>query len=149
MDKYRIRIKWRMYFGVVIIVFSVGLGIIDQIGLFDKMGFFKKHEELWTFQLGFLTGIGLVAVVMMFKYGKALQDNAKLQMLYNKENDERLGLIKQKSGMPMLMITSVIMIFTGVIAGYVNEIVFYTLILAAMLQMILGVMVKIYYMKKV
>ena len=148
MDKYRSKIKLRMFLSVVIVVLCFGLGILDQIGFVDKLGFFKKSDVISGFQLGFLTGIGLVALVMLFKYSKAIKDDIKLQMLYNKENDERLGSIRQKAGMPMLMITSSIMIFAGIIAGYVNEIVIYTLILTAIIQMTLGGMVKIYYMKK-
>jgi hypothetical protein len=83
------------------------------------------------------------------QYGKAIKDDTKLKLLYNKEYDERQSLIRQKAGMPMLMITSGIMIFAGIIAGYFNEIIFYILILTAMIQMTLGVIVKIYYIKKI
>lgn len=124
MDKYRHRIKRRMILGAIICAFSAGLAILDQLGIIEKLGFLKKYELLSAFQLGFLIGIGLVAVYMMLKMVNALKDETKLKMLYNEEYDERLSLIRQKSGMPMLVITSCIMIFAGIIAGYINEIVF-------------------------
>jgi hypothetical protein len=148
MDKFRIKIKQRMFLGGIFCAFTAGLGILQQLGIFEKPGFFKKYELLSSFQLGFLIGIGLVAVFMMFKMGNALKDETKLKILYHEEHDERLSLIRQKSGMPMLAITSCIMIFAGIIAGYVNEIVFFTLIAAAILQIIISLFVKLYYMKK-
>ncbi|SHK88954.1 hypothetical protein SAMN02745136_03590 [Anaerocolumna jejuensis DSM 15929] len=149
MDSYRSKIKRKMFFGGVICSLSVVIAILDQLGVIDKISFIKKYEMISDFQFGFLVGIGLVAAVMMFKLGNALKDETKLKMLYNEEHDERIGLIRQKSGMPMLVITSCIMIFVGIIAGYVNEVVFVTLVAAATIQIIFSVLIKMYYMKKI
>ena len=48
----------------------------------------------------------------------------ELKIQYNKENDERMKAIKAKAGMPMLLITSIVMIIVGVIAGYFNFTIF-------------------------
>lgn len=144
MEKYKKVIKKRMILCGILTVLSVVLGISHQFKFFDT-----QNETLAGFQAGLLSGFGILSLLLLFKYGKAIKDNTKLIILYNKEHDERQNLIRQKAGMPMLMITSGIMIFAGIIAGYLNEIVFYTLILAAMIQMTLGVMVKIYYMRKI
>lgn len=144
MEKYKKLIKKRMILCGILAVLSVVLGISHQFKFFDT-----QNEALAGFQAGLLSGFGILSLLLLFKYGKAIKDNTKLIILYNKEHDERQNLIRQKAGMPMLMITSGIMIFAGIIAGYLNEIVFYTLILAAMIQMTLGVMVKIYYMRKI
>jgi hypothetical protein len=98
--------------------------------------------------VGLIFGFGILSLYLLCKYGIAIKDDTKLKILYNKEYDERQNLIRQKAGMPMLMITSGIMIFAGIIAGYISESVFYTLILAAMVQLTLGATVKIYYMRK-
>lgn len=148
MDKYRRKIKSRMVLGRIICAFSAGIAILDQLGIIEQLGFVKKYKLLSAFQLGFLIGIALVAVFMMFKMSNALKDETKLKVLYNEEHDERLGVIRQKSGMPILAITSCFMIFAGIIAGYVNEIVFFTLIAAAVFQITFSALIKLYYMKK-
>ena len=71
-----------------------------------------------------------------------------LREAYLKETDERMILIRSKAGMPALLITSVIMIFAGIIAGYFNIIVFYSLLAAGVCQLLLGVCLKFYYMHK-
>jgi hypothetical protein len=85
----------------------------------------------------------------MFRLRKIVKNPTELQKLYNKENDERLALIRQKSGMPIIMITSGIMILAAVVAGYINETVFFTLIAAAMAQIVISLAVKVYYMRKI
>lgn len=148
MEKYRKTIKIRMILCAILAAVSVGLGIFHQNGFFGLISLYTRNEALAGFQAGLLSGFGILSLLLLYKYGKAIKDDTKLKILYNKEYDERQYLIRQKAGMPMLMITSGIMIFAGIIAGYLNEIVFYTLILAAMIQLTLGAMVKIYYMRK-
>lgn len=148
MDKYRKTIKKRMILCSILVAVSVGLSISHQSGFFDLVSLVTPNEKVAGFQIGLFTGFEILASFLLFKYGKAIKDDTKLKMLYNKEHDERQNLIRQKAGMPMLMITSGIMLFAGVIAGYFNEIIFYTLVLAAMIQLTLGAMVKIYCMKK-
>lgn len=149
MDKFRRSIKTRMYTGVVIILICAALIILDQVGFFDNSEFFRKYENISAFQLGFLVGISLVALFNMFRLRKIVKNPTELQKLYNKENDERLALIRQKSGMPIIMITSGIMILAAVVAGYINETVFFTLIAAAMAQIVISLAVKVYYMRKI
>lgn len=148
MEKYRKTIKKRMILCGILAAVSVGLGIFHQSEFFDLVSFATRNEAVAGFQAGLLSGFGILALFLLYKYGIAIKDETKIKMLYNKEHDERQNLIRQKAGMPLLMITSCIMIFAGIIAGYFNEIIFYTLVLAAMIQLTLGAMVKIYCMKK-
>lgn len=148
MEKYRKTIKKRMILCGFLAAISVGLGIFNQSGFLDLISLHTRNEALAGFQAGLLSGFGILSLLLLYRYGKAIKDDTKLKILYNKEYDERQNLIRQKAGMPMLMIASGIMIFAGIIAGYLNEIVFYTLILAAVIQLTLGAMVKIYYMRK-
>jgi len=67
---------------------------------------------------------------------------------FNKENDERLKAIKAKAGLPMVLVTSVLMIIAGVIAAYFNATVFIVLIVAAVCQMMISGIVKLIYMRK-
>lgn len=149
MEKFGKTIKQRLFWGTVIVVFAISLSILDQTGLLFEIEFIKKHENLSNFQIAFVMCIAIVAIFMMSKYRKALKDKSKLQILYNQENDERLQLVRQKSGMPMVMITSTIMIFAGIIAGYLNETVFHTLIAASLIQLTICLFAKIYYMRKI
>lgn len=148
MEKYRKTIKKRMILCGILAALSVGLGIFHQSEVFDLVSLYTRNEALAGFQAGLLSGFGVLSLFLLYKYGRTIKDDTKLKILYNKEHDERQNFIRQKAGMPMLMITSGIMIFAGIIAGYLNEIVFYTLILAAMIQLTLGAMVKIYCMRK-
>jgi hypothetical protein len=77
-----------------------------------------------------------------------LRDEKKLKLQFNKEKDERLKAIRAKAGMPILLVTSVLMIIAGVIAGYFNATIFVTLIIAAVGQMIISGFVKMIYMRK-
>lgn len=149
MDEYRRKIKNRIFVGAIICAVTAGIAVLDVLGVIEKLGFLKKYEVLSTFQFGFLVGITLVAIFYMFKLGIALKYEKKLRILYNEEKDERLLLIRQKSGAPMIVITSTIMVLGGIIAGYINEIVFYTLIAAGFFQLIFSIIAKLYYMRKI
>ena len=148
MENYRKVIKKRIILCNILAVVSVGLSIFHQSGLFNWVSLNTRNEAVTSFQVGLLFGFGILALFLVYKYGKSIKDDTKLKILYNKEHDERQNLIRQKAGMPMLMITSGIMIFAGIITGYFNEIIFYTLVLTAMIQLTLGAIVKIYCMKK-
>lgn len=99
------------------------------------------------FQSGLILGIGLIAVFQIFKLTRAINDETKLKLLYNQEHDERLKTIRSRAGMPMLMITSVLMLIAAIVAGYFNIVVFYTLVLAATAQLSIGAIVKLVCMK--
>lgn len=102
-----------------------------------------------SFQEGLLFSGAVLSLFWLARYARAVRSEEKLRLLYNKEHDERGVLIRQKAGMPMLMITSGLMLFAGIIAGYFNETVFFTLILCATAQLTVGACVKIYYLRKV
>lgn len=99
------------------------------------------------FQFGLILGIGMLALIQIIKLSKVIKDDKKLRMLHNKENDERLKLIRSKSGMPMLMITSILMLVAAIISGYFNTVVFSTLVIAATAQLSIGAIVKLYCLK--
>lgn len=99
------------------------------------------------FQFGLILGIGMLSLIQVIKLSKIIKDDKKLKILHNKEHDERLILIRSKSGMPMLLITSVLMIIVAIVYGHFNTTVFITLVLAAMIQLLIGLIVKLYCMK--
>jgi hypothetical protein len=149
MKSYKKKITSRMFLCAVIVIISVALIICQNAGALSFWETIKPNEAVTGFQQGLLTGVCFLALISLFKYSNAVRDEKKLQILHNKEIDERMLLIRQKSGMPMLMITSGIMIFSGIISGYFSETVFFTLIAAAVIQLTIGLGIKIYYLKKV
>ncbi|MDE6835187.1 MAG: hypothetical protein K2J39_13220 [Ruminococcus sp.] len=144
MEKYRKKLILRIFLMSFIVLLATGLGIFNVFGTNESI----KENTVFGFQCGFITGLGLVAVILIIRYSKAVKDSDKLKILFNKENDERLRYIKSKSGIPMLLITSMIMILSGTIFGYFNTTVFYTLIVASMCQLLIAGIVKMVYIKK-
>ncbi len=115
-------------------------------------GFFIDKERLTDgivqgFQSGILLALGVLSLIQIIKLRMTVKDNKKLKMLYNQEQDERMKVIRCKAGMPMLLIMSVTMLLAAIITGYFNIIVFYTLVITAMVQLLVGTLVKVYYMK--
>ena len=117
------------------------------LGIFDA--FFAeatvKANPVFGFQCGLTDGLGILALLLILRYKKALENEEKLRQLYNREKDERMSAIKSKAGMPLLLITSLAMILAGIVAGYFHVIVFYTLIAAALFQLATACIVKFLY----
>ena len=55
--------------------------------------------------------------------------------------------IRSKAGMPLIAITSMLMVIAAIVAGYFNIVVFYTLVIAVAAQLSVSAMVKLYCMK--
>lgn len=107
-----------------------------------------KASEIFGFQCGITTALGILALIMIIRYHKTLRSEKELQIQYNKENDERMKVIRAKAGMPMVLIFSVVIIIAGILIGYSNIVVFYTLIITAALQLVIACIAKFVYTKK-
>jgi len=70
-----------------------------------------------------------------------------MQIQYNKEQDERMKTIRSKAGMPFVLIMIILMIITGMIFSYFNEVAAITLIGAASVQLVLATIIKLIYSK--
>lgn len=147
MERYKKTLKTRIaLFRIVIllnVILSVSLRFMDTKGKIPN-----AVRNITDFQTGFMLGLAIVSLFILTKYCKLLKNERMLREAYLKETDERMILIRSKAGMPALLITSVIMIFAGIIAGYFNIIVFYSLLAAGVCQLLLGVCLKFYYMHK-
>lgn len=144
MEKYRNLLKFRMGIFCFIVLSAIVLGIFDVFFASDTM----KANVIFSFQSGLTAAGGILALLRIIQYSKVLHDEKLLKLQYNQENDERMKTIRAKAGMPMLLISSAIIIIVAIIVGYFNTIVFYTLIIVAVSQMVLGCAVKFVYMKK-
>lgn len=147
MERYKKTLKTRIaLFRIVIllnVILSVSLRFMDTKGKIPN-----AVRNITDFQTGFMLGLAIVSLFILIKYCKLLKNERMLKEAYLKETDERMILIRSKAGMPALLITSVIMIFAGIIAGYFNIIVFYSLLATGVCQLLLGVSLKFYYMHK-
>lgn len=143
MDKFKLILKRRIALLIIAVLIAAATGIYDVF----FAGETARESIFAGFQAGLITGLGLLSAALIIRFRSTLKDEAKLKLQYNKENDERYKAIRAKAGMPMLLITSIMMIIAGVIAGYFSETAFITLICAALAQMSVGVVVKLVYMK--
>ncbi len=149
MENFKKVLKKRisLYSIVVLIIFVIGG--FDSFIIRNNENNYIINETVIGFQFGLIFGIGILCLLQIIKLNIIIKDEKKIKILYNKENDERLKLIKSKAGMPMLMITSIIILIAAIISGYFNIIVFYTLVATAMSQLLIGMIVKLYYMKTI
>ena len=147
MENYKRTIRYRIGLHIALILLTAALGVYSffEMGTPENAGI--SGGALSRFQLGLIVGLGIRALTELVKLSMVVKDERKLKMAYNRENDERMKAIRAKAGMPMLLITSVMMVIAAIIAGYFNIVVFYTLTAAAMMQLLLGVSVKLYHMK--
>lgn len=148
MEKFKKTIQIRAILFTILTIICLALIILDVYDVLIKIDFVAQNKSLTDFQMGIIVGLGFVGIFYQIKYLKALKDEKKLQLLYNEENDERKLLIRQKAGLPLLLITSGIMIFCGIILGYFNYTIFLTLTIAGFIQLMIGNIAKLYYLNK-
>ena len=144
MSNYRKIIKQRIILLCVVSIFALGFCVFDQFFASEEL----KNNNIFGFQLGAISAIAILSAFNVVRYKKILQDEKKLQIEYNKENDERNKTIRKKAGIPIVLFTSVAMIIAGVIAGYFNILIFYTLIITALCQLTVSAVLKVVYMRK-
>lgn len=144
MDDFRKTIKRRIFLLLLLIIFSVALVLFDVFWVSPDI----KESPVYGFQVGIILSLGLLAILTVRRYRSLLKDENKLLLKFNKENDERIKAIKAKAGIPILPLLAAITIIAGVIAGYFDNLIFMTLIIAATSQMLVCVLVKLIYMKK-
>ena len=98
--------------------------------------------------LGFFTGIELVCVFYMGCLIRAYRDEKYLKEMYTKETDEREILIRMKSGKDIVPILSFVIAVIACVMSYVNYEVFTALTAVAIAQIIITLILKIYWSKK-
>ncbi len=149
MEKYKLVLKKR----IIILAGLIILAAILQICTFNNVFGIEGREGfnagmMTEFQTGLLAGISAIFIYLIIRYNLAMRDSTKLKKLYNIEHDERRKEIKQKSGGNVIIFSSVIIIFGGIILGNYNEMVFYSLIGCAIFQLNLCAILKIYYLRR-
>lgn len=144
MKEYKKTIKARILLLNIPVLFAAIFGAYNVFMTGQEF----KETAVFGFQAGIITSLGLFAIIIVIGYRQLLNDEKKLLLHYNRENDERIKAIKAKAGIPMVPLVSIIVIIVGVIAGYFNTLIFMTLIAVAAFQMTICAIVKAIYMKK-
>ena len=107
-----------------------------------------KTTDRTDYVLGFFTGIELVCVFYMGCLIRAYRDEKYLKEMYTKETDEREILIRMKSGKNIVPILSLVIAVIACVMSYVNYEVFIALTAVAIGQIIITLILKIYWSKK-
>jgi len=145
MEKYRKKLRMRMLLMSLAIILATILLFMNSIKMVET----PEGEDLSTgfidgFQSGLLAAMVGLFVVFIIKYLLIYRDEKKLKLWYNHENDERRQQIKLKAGGNLVIINSVILLFAGIIGGYFNVVIFYSVIACALFQLLVSAFIKIY-----
>ena len=144
MEAYCKTIKRRIALLSLVIALFVGILLYDQFLAPAAL----KDSIVFSFQCGFASAASIGLVFLIVRYSKAVNSEEKLRLLYNQEHDERMSAIRSKAGVPMVLVLSLLLVFAGMIAGYYNKTVFFTLELVALGQLFISAAVKFYYKAK-
>ncbi len=148
MEQYKDSLKSR------IAVLSVGAAAMATLLLLGEFGVIRAiaannfSEFLRGFQTGILLSVSLIFSYFIGRYRWLLKNDEKLKSAYYAENDEREKLIAMKVGGNAMYVCIVLILLAGIVAGYFNETVFFSLVGCALFLLLVRVALKIYYHKK-
>lgn len=125
---------------VALLAIVLGAAFLNDISLVTT--------DRTDYVLGFFTGIELVCVFYMGCLIRAYRDEKYLKEMYTKETDEREILIRMKSGKNIVPILSLVIAVIACVMSYVNYEVFIALTAVAIAQIIITLILKIYWSKK-
>ncbi|HLV09935.1 MAG TPA: hypothetical protein VKY40_06995 [Halanaerobiales bacterium] len=128
MKNFREKMKRRIVFQVLTIIIVAAVYFILLYNK-DKIA---GENYIVSFVRGFQTGLFVslqaVSIYYLFKYISALKNEETLKEIYIKENDERKIMIEQKAGSVSMIISYIILALASIIAGFYNQIIFFTLV---------------------
>lgn len=145
LQNYRKEIARRISFLVVFCVTALLAIVLGAVFLKDIS---PSKADTTDYVLGFFTGIELVCLFYMGCLIRAYRDEKYLKEMYTKETDEREILIRMKSGKDIVPILSFVIAVIACVMSYVNYEVFIALTAVAIAQIIITVILKIYWSKK-
>lgn len=145
LQNYRKEIACRISLLVVFCVIAL-LAIVLGADFLKDIS--PKTTDRTDYVLGFFTGIELVCVFYMGCLIRAYRDEKYLKEMYTKETDEREILIRMKSGKNIVPILSLVIAVIACVMSYVNYEVFIALTAVAIAQIIITLILKIYWSQK-
>ena len=145
LQNYRKEIARRISLLVVFCITALLAIVLGAVFLKDIS---PSKADTTDYVLGFFTGIELVCIFYMGCLIRAYRDEKYLKEMYTKETDEREILIRMKSGKDIVPILSFVIAVIACVMSYVNYEVFIALTSVAIAQIIITVILKIYWSKK-
>ena len=145
LQNYRKEIARRISLLVVFCVTALLAIVLGAVFLKDIS---PSKADTTDYVLGFFTGIELVCLFYMGCLIRAYRDEKYLKEMYTKETDEREILIRMKSGKDIVPILSFVIAVIACVMSYINFEVFIALTAVAIAQIIITVILKIYWSKK-
>lgn len=132
----------------LLVVFCVTALLAIVLGADFLKDISLETTDRTDYVLGFFTGIELVCVFYMGCLIRAYRDEKYLKEMYTKETDEREILIRMKSGKNIVPILSLVIAVIACVMSYVNYEVFIALTAVAIAQIIITLILKIYWSQK-
>ena len=145
LQNYRKEIARRISLLVVFCVTALLAIVLGAVFLKDIS---PSKADTTDYVLGFFTGIELVCIFYMGCLIRAYRDEKYLKEMYTKETDEREILIRMKSGKNIVPILSFVIAVIACVMSYVNYEVFIALTAVSIAQIIITLILKIYWSKK-
>jgi len=100
------------------------------------------------FQVSLICAFFALMVFNIIRINNALRDKEKLQQLKISEDDERNIKIKKEVSSTTSTVFLVLLIFATVLSGYVNHIIFFTLLAVLFVFVIIKAICKFYFRNK-
>ncbi|MDU3804813.1 MAG: hypothetical protein E7G57_01235 [Finegoldia magna] len=145
LQNYRKEIARRISLLVVFCITALLAIVLGAVFLKDIS---PSKADTTDYVLGFFTGIELVCLFYMGCLIRAYRDEKYLKEMYTKETDEREILIRMKSGKDIVPILSFVIAVIACVMSYINFEVFIALTAVGIAQIIITVILKIYWSKK-
>lgn len=137
-EKFKKELRSRGIICAVLCLLIIAAFILKAFIIKDSLG------EIAPFKLGFLTGLGAVIALSLALISinsfRTLKNEKKLRLAFNAENDERCAAIRAKSGNPIIIYTSELMIIAGLLVKSPDA--SKALIIAAACQLLVSVVIK-------
>ncbi len=148
MEQYKSTLKGRSLLLGAGIILLLALLTLTQTGIISALGTGTFSDFLRGFQLGLLIGITVIFVILACRNLVLLRSEDKLKAAFYAENDERTKLIMMKIGGMAMYVCIIAILLAGIVAGYFNETVFFSLAGCAVFLLLVRGILKIYYWKK-
>ena len=132
---------YKSYISLALIFWGIGNFLLK-----DKA---RLNDSALGFINGLTLGIEIICVFWVFRIRKALKDDKILRRLYIDENDERKNFIKLRSGSNLIGKITLGIFVISILASYFDMVVFYTLVITGIFLIILSLLLKLYWIKKI
>lgn len=145
MEQYRDSLKLRIALLIPGVAVLAALLVLGETGVFRAVGLSEFSDFLRGFQTGILFAVCVLFIYLTIRYLRLLNNEEKLKSAYYAENDERHKLIMMKISGNAMYVCTIAILIAGIVAGYFNETVFFSLAGCALFLLLIRLGLKIYY----